>query len=68
MTVDVLLPKFRFLLGHRMLHTAYMLSLAGYLQSLVHPDPTGPLLTFMVSALICGSDYLTLLGSNAMLA
>lgn len=34
MTVDVLLPKFRLLLGYRMLHTAYMLSLAGYLQSL----------------------------------
>lgn len=68
MTVDVLLPKFRRLWSHRMLHTAYMLSLAGYLQSPVITDPTGPFHTFMDSALICGSDYLSLLGSNAMLA
>ena len=68
MTVDVLLPKFRFLLGYRMLHTAYMLSLAGYLQSTSLADPTGPFRDFMDSALVCGSDYLSLLGSNAMLA
>ena len=68
MTVDVLFQKFRCLLGYRMLHTNNILLLAGYSESPTLTDPTGPFQIFMDSALVCGSDYLSLLGSNAVLA
>ena len=60
LTVDVLLREVRLAFDLANASHLRMLSLAGYLQSLVIPEHACPFHTFMGTALVCCSDFLPL--------